>query len=172
MKQIILFIILILFCFTTLATAEVQNDNDLLKIFNNYKIIKDKTSPDPNVKILKMAFIKKESNEWVDIWEVETTLKNCYKMNVSCHIYGSFEYNDNYSYNNDFDESWGVFSGLAIKKQDVWTDKEMIKIMKKKEKYIDLFKISITCDPIYSEHSNEYYGGHKYWKQFAPGKCE
>ena len=169
MKKIILLITIFFFCFTALVTAEVQNDNDLLKILNNPKIIKDKYSPDPNVKIIKMTFTKKESNEWVDMWEVETTLKSCYKMNVSCTVNGYFEYSDDYYYEQR--DVWGLFFN-NIDKQSTKTDfKTPIKILKKKEKYIDLFKISITCSPLPYEHP-PLPGDDKYWKQFAPGKCE
>lgn len=170
MKKVCLFVLLILFFFSTLAFSEVKNDDDLFKILTNYKTIKDKWSPDPNVKIVKMIFLKKSSDEWTDTWEVETTLKSCYKMNASCTIDGYFEYSDDYYY--DQRDVWGLFFG-DIDKQSIRTGfKTPIKIRKEKEKYVDLFKIRITCDPIYSEHSNSHAPADKYWKQFAPGKCE
>ena len=161
---------LILSSFPVCGISEDQ-DSKLLYILNHPQNIKDKWSPDPSVKILKMTFVKKSSDQWSDIWEVSTTLKSCYKTNVHCTINGYFEYTDDEHY--DQRESYTIFFGSADKESISTGQTLPVKISKNKINYIKTLKIRTTCEPIYSEHQNKYPPNHKYWKQFSPrGKCE
>lgn len=134
--------------------TQEESDSKILNILNKATYKKD-----PGIKVLEINYKKVSTDAYSDNWASAIKVKSCYTMNVICSGSGVFEGGSGY---------FGVLPQSRIDKLATLETTGVIKVLKEDIDTISSFEVSITCNPIYSEHSNKYSGDDPYWKQFLP----
>lgn len=152
------FTLIFLSCLLAGVPAMAEDNSNVLDILNNAVI-----QNDPGAKVESLTFTRQKDTKFQEVYTAHVKVKSCYKTRVQCSATGHLEGTSGFS---------GLFS-KPIEKNSTDEGSGVVRIHKKDAGDVSRFVITLTCDPIYSEHPNRYPPNHSYWKQFLPkGPCQ
>lgn len=151
-KFIVMFLVSLCLFFGTSAKAASPGESNALQVLNN-AVIKN----DPGAKIVSLTFEKQKDTKYQEVYSASIKIKSCYKTKVECSATGT---------DAAISSHYGFFFN-SIEKGGTSEATSVVKIHKDDAGQVERFVVTLTCDPIYSEHPN-HPPNHPYWKQFLP----